>query len=127
METLCTCPKTEKHMTKLIIRGGVNNSSSERIAPFQPPKQTFSAKEFAFHSPQQRMDRHHVPSAHYATSSTVFQRTLLPHCSQRLSVPSQEIILSTQSEMLSSTQFSTRPASLATPFEEELQSPPSQQ
>src|SRR5437667_886275 len=35
METLYTCPKTEKHTMKLTIGGGVNNSSCEGIALFE--------------------------------------------------------------------------------------------
>jgi hypothetical protein len=69
------------------------------------------------------MDHQLVQSSRYAPSSTASQQAPPRHYLQRPSVLSHEIISSRQSEMLSSTQVSTQPVSLVTPFEEGRQSP----
>ena len=119
--------KKRHQSSRSLAPPSVSRKMATLSSPFQPPKRTFSAKEYAFHSPQEQMDCQHVQSSRYTPSSTVSRQTPPPRYSQRPSVRSHEIISSRQSETRSLTQVSTQPVSLVTPFEEGQQSPPSLQ
>jgi len=113
--------------SRLLAPPSVSRKTATLSSPFQHLKRTTSAREFASHLQRHRTDHQHVQPSRYAPSSIASQQTPRLRYSQRPSVLSHEIISSRQLEMLSSTQVSAQPASLVTPFEEGLQSPPSQQ
>src|SRR5436190_22220787 len=88
-----------KHLqtSRSLAPPSVSKKMATLSSPFQHLKRTTSAKEFAFHSPQQRMDHQLVQSSRYAPSSTASQQAPPRHYLQRPSVLSHKIISSRQS------------------------------